>query len=184
MINPLSKFLAVHFLSMNNKPIISALLLHHKSRDCYENSEITLWLQRNRNCFPVMDVQPRKLNRAVKRKNAIIKEILPSATIPMLMPSINIYYWCNSPGVLVSVLVGRTNGKQFYPGFPQAPCRRRHIVLWLPVGDEDSYLGNAGPGSRLRLEAVLQDEGQSQTWTDRTQWTQCDKDTVTINHYS
>ncbi|TNN34853.1 hypothetical protein EYF80_054975 [Liparis tanakae] len=53
--------------------------------------------------------------------------------------------------------VRRTDGEQFDAGLPQALCRGDDVILGLPVRDEDSYLGNAGPGPGLRLEAGLQD---------------------------
>lgn len=62
------------------------------------------------------------------------------------------------------MLRGRTDGKHFYPSIPQALCGGDHVVLRLPISEEDGDLGDAGPGSRFRLEAALQDEGQSETW--------------------
>lgn len=64
------------------------------------------------------------------------------------------------------VLGGHTNGKQFNPSILQALRRGYDIILGLPIGDEDPYLGNTGSGAWLGFEAVLQDEGQSQTWSD------------------
>lgn len=57
----------------------------------------------------------------------------------------------------------RTDGEQLDPCFPHSLRRGDDVILGLPVGDEDSYLGNAWSGSGLWFEAVLQDEGQSQT---------------------
>lgn len=64
------------------------------------------------------------------------------------------------------VLGGHTNGKQFNPSILQALRWGYDIILGLPIGDEDSYLGNTGSGAWLWFEAVLQDEGQSQTCSD------------------
>ncbi len=91
-----------------------------------------------------------------------------------MMSSVNICdRWC-SCALSDLVLLWRTDGKQFNPSIPQSLCGRHHIVLWLPVRDEDSDFGNARPGSRLWFEAVLKDEGQSQTWKDThthtTEW--------------
>jgi len=65
--------------------------------------------------------------------------------------------------------VRRTDGEQFDAGLPQALCWGDDVILGLPVRDEDSYLGNAGPGPGLGLEAGLQDVGQSQTWIGHTE---------------
>ncbi len=83
-----------------------------------------------------------------------------------MMSSVNICdRWCSCASSDL-VLLWRTDGKQFNPSIPQSLCGRHHIVLWLPVRDEDSDFGNTRPGSRLWFEAVLKDEGQSQTWKD------------------
>lgn len=59
---------------------------------------------------------------------------------------------------------GHTNSKQFYPSILQALGRRNHIVLGLPISDEDSYFWNTRPGPRFYFEAVFQYKGESQTW--------------------
>lgn len=63
------------------------------------------------------------------------------------------------------VQVSHTNGKQFNPSILQTLCGGNHIVLRLPVCDEDSYFWDTRSGARFWFETVLQDKGQSQTWT-------------------
>jgi len=55
-----------------------------------------------------------------------------------------------------------TDSKQLDAGVPQAFGGGDHVVLGLPVRDQDADLGDAGSGSRLGLEAVLLDVGQRQ----------------------
>ena len=88
--------------------------------------------------------------------------------------------------VLGAAVIGLTDSKQLHASVPQPLRGGHHVVLGLSIRDQDADLRDAGPGSRLRFEAVLQNVGQrqacgrdgggSENQTETREWVEADKE--------